>query len=47
MEDPKPFSTYLPPSIIKRLKKAAKESGLKMSAVVKQAAELWLKENNA
>jgi len=42
-----PFTTKLPRSLCCRLKKAAKESGLKMSAVVKQAAELWLKENNA
>jgi len=45
MEKDKPFSTRLTPSIIKRLKKAAQDSGLKMSAVMKQAAELWLKEN--
>jgi len=47
MEKDKPFSTRLTPSVIKRLKRAAKESGLKLNAVMKQAAELWLKENNA
>ncbi len=47
MEKDKPFSTRLTPSIIKRLKKAANDSGLKLNAVMKQAAELWLKANNA
>jgi hypothetical protein len=47
MESLKPVTTRLPLPILKRLKKAAQDSGLKLEAVMKQAAELWLKENNA
>jgi len=47
MEKIKPVTTRLPVSVLKRLKAAAQESGLKLEAVMKQAAELWLKENNA
>lgn len=47
MEKLKPVTTRLPVSILKRLKGAAQDSGLKLEAVIKQAAELWLKANNA
>jgi len=47
MEALKPVTTRLPPPLLKRLKKAAEDSGLKLEAIMKQAAELWLKENNA
>lgn len=47
MEKIKPVTTRLPVSILKRLKLAAQENGLKLEAVMKQAAELWLKANNA
>lgn len=35
----------IPLALYKRVSKAAKESDLKLSAVVKQALELWLREN--
>ncbi len=39
--------TRLPRPLLKELKRKAKSSGMFMETVYRQAAELWLKENNA
>ena len=47
MEQAKPFTTQLPPSLIKRLKKVVKDEGLKMSHAVKLAVEAWVEQKGA
>ena len=39
--------TKIPESLYNRVRRAAKASDLKLVAVVRQALELWLKENGA
>ncbi len=47
MEQPKPFTTQLPASLIKRLKKVVKDKGLKMSHAMKLAVEAWVEQQGA
>ncbi len=42
-----PFTTKLPPSMVGDLRRIGRDEGLTMSEVFQQAAELWLKANNA